>query len=97
MTIILVLLTLNQSAGPFFLLRFFSRVGEVSEWFKERHWKCRVGFALPRVRIPPSPFLLFLILYFVFIRIGLILNTIAQRICVGGPDWRHFVEAASKD
>ncbi len=30
--------------------------GEVSEWPKERHWKCRVGLALPWVRIPPSPF-----------------------------------------
>jgi hypothetical protein len=30
----------------------------VSEWLKEQPWKGCVGLALPRVRIPPSPFFL---------------------------------------
>ena len=32
--------------------------GEVSEWLKEHAWKACVRVSVPRVRIPPSPFLL---------------------------------------
>ena len=31
------------------------KLGEVTERPKVRHWKCRVGSNVPRVRIPPSP------------------------------------------
>ena len=27
----------------------------MSEWLKERHWKCRVRISVPWVRIPPCP------------------------------------------
>ena len=38
--------------------------GEVSEWFKVQISKICEGVTLPRVRIPPSPFLLFYFLFF---------------------------------
>jgi hypothetical protein len=50
---LVILAKIDIIARPVRLAR--AGIGEVTEWLKVRHWKCRVRVTVPGVRIPPSP------------------------------------------
>ncbi len=55
---VLIYITKNEKTdAEYHRLTANDSFGEVSEWLKERPWKGRVRFTVPRVRIPPSPFI----------------------------------------
>ena len=54
----LIEVLVQQARGKAAVLADAGRVGaigEVAEWPKARHWKCRIRETVSRVQIPPSP------------------------------------------